>query len=29
MGTFFDVDKMVGTDFEVGLRNLKTYAERS
>ena len=29
MSTFFDMDKMVGTDFETGLQNLKVYAERS
>jgi uncharacterized protein YndB with AHSA1/START domain len=28
MGIFFDMDKMVGTDFEAGLANLKTIAEK-
>jgi uncharacterized protein YndB with AHSA1/START domain len=28
MGIFFDMDKMVGTDFEVGLANLKSIAEK-
>jgi hypothetical protein len=28
LSTFVDMDRMVGTDFEVGLRNLKAYAER-
>lgn len=28
MGTFFDMDKMIGTDFEVGLANLKALAEK-
>lgn len=28
MGLFFSMDKMVGTDFESGLANLKTVAER-
>jgi len=28
MSTFFDMDKMVGKDFEVGLANLKTAAEK-
>jgi hypothetical protein len=28
MTTFFDMDKMVGTDFEAGLTNLKAAAER-
>ena len=27
MGVFFDMDRMVGTDFEAGLVNLKTAAE--
>ena len=27
MGVFFDMDRMVGTDFETGLVNLKTAAE--
>ncbi len=27
MSIFFDLDKMIGTDFEVGLANLKTKAE--
>ncbi|WP_035610112.1 SRPBCC family protein [Hylemonella gracilis] len=29
MHLFFDMDRMVGTDFEVGLADLKTLAERS
>jgi hypothetical protein len=29
MGLFFDMDKMIGRDFEAGLANLKTVAERS
>ena len=28
MGVFFDMDKMIGTDFEAGLANLKTIAEK-
>jgi carbon monoxide dehydrogenase subunit G len=28
MSTFFDMDKMIGKDFEVGLANLKTLAEK-
>jgi hypothetical protein len=28
MCLFFDMDKMVGNDFEAGLSNLKTLAER-
>lgn len=28
MGTFFNMDKMIGTDFEVGLANLKALAEK-
>jgi hypothetical protein len=28
VSTFVDMDKMVGSDFEVGLANLKAYAER-
>ncbi|MFI5000968.1 MAG: SRPBCC family protein [Reyranellales bacterium] len=28
MGTFFDMDKMIGEDFEAGLANLKTVAEK-
>ena len=28
MGLFINMDKMIGTDFEAGLRNLKTIAER-
>jgi hypothetical protein len=28
MGVFFDMDKMIGTDFEVGLANLKSIAEK-
>jgi hypothetical protein len=28
MGIFFDMDRMVGTDFENGLANLKTVAEQ-
>ena len=28
MGTFFDMDKMIGKDFEVGLANLKAAAEK-
>jgi uncharacterized protein YndB with AHSA1/START domain len=28
MGLFFDMDKMVGTDFEAGLANLKSIAEK-
>jgi uncharacterized protein YndB with AHSA1/START domain len=28
MGIFFDMDKMVGTDFEAGLASLKTIAEK-
>ncbi len=28
MTTFFDMDKMVGADFEAGLANLKAVAER-
>jgi hypothetical protein len=28
MGLFFDMDKMVGKDFEVGLANLKSVAEK-
>lgn len=28
MGTFFDLDKMIGTDFEAGLAALKTIAEK-
>lgn len=28
MGVFFDMDKMVGTDFETGLANLKTLTEK-
>lgn len=28
MGTFFDMDKMIGNDFEIGLQNLKTVAEK-
>lgn len=27
MSVFFDMDKMIGTDFEVGLANLKRLAE--
>ena len=29
MGVFFDMDHMIGRDFEAGLANLKTVAERS
>ena len=28
MGTFFDMDKMIGKDFEAGLANLKAAAEK-
>lgn len=28
MGVFFDMDKMIGKDFEVGLNNLKTLTEQ-
>jgi hypothetical protein len=28
MGLFLDMDKMIGKDFEVGLANLKTLAEK-
>jgi uncharacterized protein YndB with AHSA1/START domain len=28
IGLFFDMDKMIGTDFEAGLANLKTLAEK-
>jgi len=28
MSTLFDLDKMIGNDFEVGLANLKTTAEK-
>jgi uncharacterized protein YndB with AHSA1/START domain len=28
MGVFFNIDKMIGSDFEVGLANLKAAAER-
>jgi uncharacterized protein YndB with AHSA1/START domain len=28
MGTLFDLDKMIGNDFEAGLANLKTAAEK-
>jgi hypothetical protein len=28
-GIFFNMDKMIGRDFETGLQNLKTRAERS
>jgi carbon monoxide dehydrogenase subunit G len=28
MGLFFNMDKMIGNDFEVGLANLKTLAEK-
>ena len=28
MGIFFDMDQMIGKDFEAGLVNLKTLAER-
>jgi hypothetical protein len=28
MGLFFDMDKMIGKDFETGLANLKTVAEK-
>jgi hypothetical protein len=28
MGTFFDLDKMIGDDFEAGLAALKTVAEK-
>jgi uncharacterized protein YndB with AHSA1/START domain len=28
MGTLFDMDKMIGNDFEAGLANLKTTAEK-
>ena len=28
MGVFFNMDKMIGTDFEAGLANLKTNAEK-
>jgi hypothetical protein len=28
MGVFFNMDKMVGKDFEVGLANLKAIAEK-
>ena len=28
MGLFFDMDRMIGRDFEVGLANLKTAAEK-
>ena len=28
MGVFFNMDRMVGTDFEAGLANLKTIAEK-
>lgn len=28
MGVFFDMDKMIGTDFEAGLAKLKTVAEK-
>ena len=28
MGVFFNMDKMIGTDFEVGLANLKSMAEK-
>jgi hypothetical protein len=27
MGVFFDMDSMIGKDFEAGLANLKTLAE--
>jgi hypothetical protein len=27
MGLFFDMDRMIGKDFEAGLANLKTVAE--
>jgi carbon monoxide dehydrogenase subunit G len=29
MGVFFDMDRMIGTDFEVGLARLKAIAEQS
>ena len=29
MGTFMNMDKMIGTDFEVGLQTLKTMAEKN
>jgi hypothetical protein len=29
MGVVFDMDKMIGTDFEAGLRDLKAIAERT
>jgi hypothetical protein len=29
MSVFMDIDKMVGTDFEVGLKKLKDQVERS
>jgi hypothetical protein len=28
MGLFLDMDKMIGKDFEIGLANLKTQAEK-
>ncbi len=28
MGMFFDMDKMIGTDFAAGLANLKSIAEK-
>ena len=28
MGVFFNMDKMIGKDFEVGLENLKALAEK-
>lgn len=28
MGVFFDMDKMIGSDFEAGLQNLKAQAEK-
>ena len=28
MGMFFDMDKMIGSDFEAGLANLKSIAEK-
>ena len=28
MGLFINMDKMIGTDFEAGLQNLKTLAEK-
>jgi hypothetical protein len=28
MGTFMNMDRMIGTDFEAGLANMKAIAER-